>query len=105
MRFLRPFNESKDLDINSIVSKIKEEWSAQKVRDMIERERENWIDDDWEESEFDSNKEWYDEHNNGEAEEVVFDHLIGWFEKKFGKKLDDSRIEEIRKILKKEYDV
>lgn len=105
MRFLRPFNESKDLDINSIVSKIKEEWSTQKVRDMIEREWENWIDDDWEESEFDSNKEWYDEHNNGEAEEVVFDHLIGWFEKKFDKKLDDSRIKEIQKILKKEYEV
>ncbi len=105
MRFLRPFHESKDININFIVSKIKEEWSDQKVKNMIEREWENWVDDDWEESEFDSNKEWYDEHNNGEAEEVVFDHLIGWFEKKFGKKLDDSQIKEIQKILKKEYEV
>lgn len=105
MRFLRLFNESKDLDINFIVSKIKEEWSAQKVKDMIEEEWENWVDDDWEESEFDSNREWYDEHNNGEAEEVVFDHLIEWFKKKFGKKLDDLQIKEIQKILKKEYEV
>ena len=62
MRFLKLFNESKGLDINFIVSKIKEEWSDQKVKNMIEREWENWVDDDWEESEFDSNKEWYDEH-------------------------------------------
>jgi hypothetical protein len=97
------FNESNDLDINFIVSKIMEEWSKEKVGEMIEGEWENWVDDDWEDSEFDSNREWYDEHNNGEAQEVVFDMLIDWFQKEFNKNLDDSQIEKIHKILKKEY--
>lgn len=103
MRFLRPFHESKDLDTNFIVSKIKEEWSAQKVKEMLEKEWENWVDDGWEDSEFDSNKEWYDEYNNGEAEEVVFGHLIDWYQKKFGVKLDDSEVDRVLEILKKEY--
>jgi PKD repeat protein len=104
MKYIKPFNESSsDFDINFALTKIKEEWSKEKIDGIYQEEWKNWVDDNWDDSEYDSDREWYDEHNNGEAEDIVLDNLIDWFLTKYNKTVSDVDRDELVSLLKKEY--
>jgi hypothetical protein len=50
----------------------------------------NWVDPDWEEEEeYESEYEWYVDHNNGEAGDAILDNLINTIETDFDLSLDD----------------
>lgn len=73
---------SKEQDIDFIMTKIKEEYSLEKAKEMFDDEVEEWIPED-------KDIEWYQEHSNGEAQDVIISIMIGWFEENYNKISDD----------------
>ena len=93
MKHLRKYNESsenEEYDLDFVMAKIKEEFTTEKVKELLNTEGKEWSDD-------------YEENGNGEAEDVIIDQLIEWFESKY-KPLGDDSYTEIRDILQQEYE-
>ena len=82
MRYLKKF-ENTHHSIDSIISKIKDKFTQEDVCDMFDLEVLEWVAEDWSE-EYESEYDWYIDHNNGEAEDVVVEQLISWYEKEYG---------------------
>ena len=60
---------------DEIFKLIEEKFSGDDIVEMFDDEVLNWVDSDWED-EYDSEYDWYIDHNNKEAEDVVFDNLL-----------------------------
>jgi hypothetical protein len=103
MRYLKKYkiNESSN-DISFIMSKIKEEFDEEKVAKILDEEILEWVDSDWENN-YESEYDWYQDHNNGEAQDVVVNSIIDWYESKYEKKLDDDITIELSGRIKEEY--
>ena len=93
--------ESESEDLSFIMAKIKGEFPEEKVTERLDEEILEWVDSDWEDD-YDSEYDWYQDHNNGEAEDVVIDEIIDWYEDNWGKLSDNIRSEVIDSI-KEEY--
>ncbi len=106
MRYLRKFNENSesDFDLEFAMSKIKENYSEDKVVEMFDQELLEWVDPDWEED-YESEYDWYVDHNNGEAQDVVIESIINWYRSEFNKKLSSNDYSELFDEIKSNYNL
>ena len=86
------FNEQK-VDASFVISKITDKFSKEEVSKMLKSEKLAWSDDE----------ESYSGNNNGEAEDVVLDFIINYFENEYYT-LDDEK-DKISELIKKEYSI
>lgn len=105
MRYLRKYNEneSSQFDVEFAIAKIKEKFTDDKVASLFDNEVLEWVDPDWSDN-YDSEYDWYMDHNNGEAQDVIIDQLIDWYMKEHGKIPVGEQIK-LRDRIKDEYDV
>ena len=97
MKYLKKYNESQDQqDPEFAITKIKEEYSQDKVQNMLEKEIKQWIPDE-------EDPEFYSTSGNGEAEDVIINQMIGWFDKKYYS-LSDENFEKVKQLILKEYE-
>jgi hypothetical protein len=97
MKYLKKYNESQDQqDPEFAITKIKEEYSQDKVQNMLEKEIKQWIPDE-------EDPDFYSTSGNGEAEDVIINQMIGWFDKKYYS-LSDENFEKVKQLILKEYE-
>jgi hypothetical protein len=105
MKYLRYYENTNDnnFDIDFAIVKIKEEFSEERISDYFDNEILNWLDDNWEEDGFESENDWYKEHNNGEAQDVIIEDMINWYKKTFNTEIKESDFSELTKAIKDNY--
>lgn len=106
MKYLRKYNENNesDFDLDFAMSKIKEKYSEEEVAEMFDQELLEWVDPDWEED-YESEYDWYIDHNNGEAQDVVIENIINWYKKEYNKKLSIDEHSELFDEIKSHYNL
>lgn len=104
MKFIKKFNENveSEFDLDLAITKIKEQFSDEEVISNYDEEILDWVEDDWEED-YDSEYDWYVDHNNGEAQDVVISDIISWYKKEFNKELSIDDHSELHDAIKSEY--
>ena len=91
-------------DLDLAISRIKEEYSEDEVSARYDLEILEWVDPDWEEDgNYDSEYDWYIDHNNGEAQDVVIGEIIGWYKSTYDKDMSDDDYSELFDEIKSEY--
>ena len=97
MKYLKKYNENQDQqDPEFAITKIKENFTQGAVQDMLNDEINQWKPDE-------EDIEYYSRTGNGEAEDVIINHMIGWFEKKYYS-LSDENYENVKQLILKEYE-
>ena len=97
MKYLKKYNENQDQqDPEFAITKIKEEYSQDKVQNMLEKEIKQWIPNE-------EDPDFYSTSGNGEAEDVIINQMIGWFDKKYYS-LSDENFEKVKQLILKEYE-
>ena len=97
------FEEDDYFDLDFAIGKIKEEFDEDKVVQMFDEEVLEWVDSDWEDD-YESEYDWYVDHNNGEAQDSVITQIINWYKKEFDKTLSIDEHSELFDSIKSEYD-
>lgn len=91
-------------DLDLAITRVKEEYSDDEVASRYDDEMMNWIDSDWEEDgDYDSEYDWYIDHNNGEAQDVVIGEIIGWYKSTYDKDISDDDYSDLFDEIKSEY--
>lgn len=105
MKYLRKYNESEspEFDLDFAIAKIREHFPEDTVIETYDNEVMEWIDDDWAD-EYESEYDWYVDHNNGEAQDVVINSLINWFTQTYNKNLSANQHCDLHDRIKQEYD-
>jgi hypothetical protein len=85
------------------MAKIKDHFDEDKVVQMFDEEVLEWVDSDWQDD-YESEYDWYVDHNNGEAQDSVITQIINWFKKEFNKTLNIDEHSELFDAIKSEYD-
>jgi hypothetical protein len=93
-----------EFDLDFAMSKIKEEYSEEKVAEMFDEELLEWTDPDWEDD-YESEYDWYIDHNNGEAQDVVIEHVINWYRKEYDKNLSSDDYVQLFDEIKSHYNL
>lgn len=97
MKYLKKYNENMDQqDPVFAVAKIKEEYPVSTVKEMLIDEIKMWVPDE-------KDPDFYSTSGNGEAEDVIINQMIGWFDKKYYS-LSEENFEKVKQLLLKEYD-
>lgn len=97
MKYLKKYNENLDQqDPVFAIAKIKEQYTKDKVQDMLDKEIKQWIPDE-------KDPDFYSTSGNGEAEDVIINQMIGWFDKKYYS-LSEENFEKVKQLLLKEYE-
>jgi len=97
MKYLKKYNENQEQqDPTFVITKIKEEYPVDAVKEMLEKEINQWKPDD-------KDPEFYSTSGNGEAEDVIINQMIGWFEKKYYA-LSEENFESVKQLILKEYE-
>lgn len=102
MRYIREYKENFDLDFAMV--KIKNHFNLDSVTKMFDTEVKEWIDDNWKEG-FETELDWYVDHNNGEAQDLVINQIISWYEKEFNKDLSQNDRKELVNSIQNEYKI
>lgn len=89
-------------DLDLAITRIKEEYSDNEVASRYDLEIMEWVDPDWEED-YDSEYDWYIDHNNGEAQDVVIGEMISWYKSTYDKDISDDDYSELFDEIKSEY--
>ena len=81
------FENESTFNVEEAMNKIRDEYTEMDVANILDEETTGggWIDDDWEEEGYDSEYDWYMDYGRGEAEDVVVDSIIDWYESKNGR--------------------
>lgn len=109
-KYLKKFESFDEFDIDFAMAKIKHHFSDYDVKNMVDDEIDNWVDDsnltekNRNGHEYETKREWYDDHGKGAAEEVVADEISDWYEREFKKELTDDQKKELTKKLLSTYD-
>lgn len=90
-------------DLQFAMAKIKDHFDEDKVIGMFDDEVLEWVDSDWKD-EYESEYDWYVDHNNGEAQDSVITQIINWYKKEFNKTLSIDEHSELFDAIKSEYD-
>ena len=61
--------------MEELLNYLKTNFDEQRVAKMLDEEIVNWVDDDWEED-YESEHDWYVDHNNNEAEDEIVNQII-----------------------------
>jgi hypothetical protein len=97
MKYLRKYNENNsEFDVDFAIAKIQEEFSFEKVKEMLDSEVLEWSPEDEDGS-------YYSEHSNGEAEDTIITYLIDWYSLKYPSSYSDENEEILREALQKSY--
>jgi hypothetical protein len=97
MKYLKKYNENQEQqDPEFAIAKIKVRYPEDMVQDMLDKEVKQWIPDD-------KDPDFYSTSGNGEAEDVIINQMIGWFEKKYYA-LSDENFEKVKQLIIKEYE-
>ncbi len=104
MKFIKKFNENveSEFDLDLAITKIKEQFSDEEVISNYDEEILNWVEEDWADD-YDSEYDWYIDHNNGEAQDVVVSDIINWYKKEFNKELSLDEYSDLYDAIKSEY--
>lgn len=89
MKYLNKFKYVKE-SIDLVISRIQNEFSNHTVDKLVKDEILQWCDDEIN----------YSELNNGEAQEIVIDYIISWYERNYGS-IDE--IDKLTNNLKKTF--
>ena len=89
-------------DLDLAITRIKEEYSDDEVASRYDLEIMEWVDPDWEED-YDSEYDWYIDHNNGEAQDVVIGEMIDWYKRTYDKDISDDDHSDLFDEIKSEY--
>ncbi|MCK9475654.1 MAG: hypothetical protein M0R46_07040 [Candidatus Muirbacterium halophilum] len=92
MKYLKQINEMNN-NYDYIIANIKNKYNHNIVLDMYTKEIEEWTD---------KGIEWYEKNNNGEAQEIILDKIINWYNDKYDI-MDTETENEIREKLKQEF--
>lgn len=92
MKYLKQINEMNN-NYDYIIDNIKNKYNHNIVLDMYTKEIEEWTD---------KGIEWYEKNNNGEAQEIILDKIINWYNDKYDI-MDTETENEIREKLKQEF--
>jgi len=65
-----------------IVDFLKSNYIEEEITNRLDDEILNWIDEDWSDD-YECEYDWYVDHNNKEAEDVVIDEIIKEIKRKF----------------------
>jgi hypothetical protein len=103
MNLVKTYENFMEFNPDFAVAKIKHFYSDYDVKNMVDDEIENWVEDSQVGDNYEGKVDWYYDNGSGEIEEVVIDQIINWYEKEFKKELDDNQREELYKRLVKEY--
>ncbi len=110
MKLIKKYESFREFDINFAIAKIKHFYSEYDVKSMLDDEIENWVDDNnlteisRSGNEYETKTEWYDEHGCGEAEEVVAEQLVDWYENEFSVEITEDQKEDLVDVILKSYD-
>lgn len=97
MKYLKKYNENKEQqDPVFAITKIKEKFPKDMVQNMLNDEIKQWKPDE-------EDIEYYSRTGNGEAEDVIINQMIGWFDKNYYS-LSDENFEEVKKLILNEYE-
>ena len=97
MKYLKKYNENiEQQDPIFAIAKIKEQYSKDKVQKMLEEETKQWTPDE-------KDPDFYSTSGNGEAEDVIINQMIGWFDKNHYA-LSEENFEKVKELVLKEYD-
>ena len=104
MKFIKKFNENveSEFDLDLAITKIKEQFSDEEVISNYDEEILNWVEEDWADD-YDSEYDWYIDHNNGEAQDVVVSDIISWYKGEFNKELSLDEYSDLYDAIKSEY--
>lgn len=103
MRYIRKFNESSSsFDVEFAITKIKEKYTENYVKSRFNQEILKWVDPNWKDN-YDSEYDWYMDNNNGEAQDVVIDEIIDWYQSEHGSISVDEQIK-LKKKIQEEYE-
>jgi head-tail adaptor len=101
MKLVKTYENFIDFDSDFAIAKIKHFYTEYDVKNMVDDEIENWVEEEQIGDSYEGKVDWYYDNASGEAEEVVIDQLIDWYEKEFKKELtEDQRIKLSDRILK-----
>jgi hypothetical protein len=92
-----------NFDLQFAMAKIKDYFDEDKVVQMFDEEVLEWVDSDWQDD-YESEYDWYVDHNNGEAQDSVINQIINWYKKEFNKTLNIDEHSELFDAIKSEYD-
>lgn len=81
-------NEAKKL---GPIDLIKKNYTEYDVKNMIDEEIPNWVEEDQIGDEYEGAVDWYYVKGAGEVEEFVIDQLINWYEKESGNQLSEEK--------------
>ncbi len=95
--------DKNDFDLDFAMAKIKEQFDEDKVIGMFDEEVLEWVDSDWQDD-YESEYDWYVDHNNGEAQDSVISQIIRWFENTYNQSLLSDDIVALTDAIKEEYD-
>jgi hypothetical protein len=97
MKYLKKYNENQEQqDPIFVITKIKGRYPEDMAQDMLNDEINQWKPDD-------KDPEFYSTSGNGEAEDVIINQMIGWFEKKYYA-LSEENFESVKQLILKEYE-
>ena len=89
-------------DLDLAITRVKEEYSDDEVAARYDNEIMEWVDPDWEED-YECEYDWYIDHNNGEAQDVVIGEMINWYKRTYDKDMSDEDYSELFDEIKSEY--
>jgi hypothetical protein len=92
-----------DFDADFAVAKIKHFYSDYDVKNMVDDEIVNWVDEEQIGDKYEDAIDWYYSNGSGAVEEVVIDQLIDWYEKEFQKELTEEQRKQLSDRIIKEY--
>jgi hypothetical protein len=104
MKYIKNFESLDNNDVNIVFDQIISKYSEEVVLEMLDQEILEWVDIDWED-EYETEYDWYVDHNNGEAEDVIIGQLISEYEQKNNTKLDSDLIYNLSEKLKNYYNL
>ena len=103
MKYLKKiFENDSKFDIDFAITKIKEHFSEESVCSMFDEEILEWVDSDWADD-YDSEYDWYIDHNNGEAQDVVIESICSWFKNQFSQNMTTDEKCDLVELIKDEY--
>jgi hypothetical protein len=97
MKYLKKYNENQEQqDPEFAIAKIKVRYPEDMAQDMLNDEINQWKPDD-------KDPDFYSTSGNGEAEDVIINQMIGWFDKKYYA-LSEENFEKVKELILKEYE-
>jgi hypothetical protein len=88
------------ITLEQIYRFLEKKYTESDIRQRVDEEILEWVDEDWEEDECESEYDWYLEYRNGEAEDEVRSEIVKELERRFPDYIPRNEKEEFDTILR-----